>query len=170
MTTTVFVDNATPIVAAWLNDVNATTYTTVPALQVSVQNSSSQILSSVAGTNTITGVLTPTLTVYVAGQTFRFVATGTNTGAVTININGLGAKAITKSGSIALDAYDIVIGSAIQVVYDGTQFQLTSGAGSSAGNNLTQNNLNVPALTGRSLVGPITFTGVSTISGRLVIL
>lgn len=38
------------------------------------------------------------------------------------------------------------------------------------GNSLTQNNLNVPAGTGRSLVGPITFTGTSTISGRLVIL
>jgi hypothetical protein len=38
------------------------------------------------------------------------------------------------------------------------------------GNNFTQDNLTVPAGTGRSLVGPITFTGTTTISGRLVVL
>jgi hypothetical protein len=38
------------------------------------------------------------------------------------------------------------------------------------GNNFTQDNLNVPAGTGRSLVGPIEFTGTTTISGRLVVL
>jgi hypothetical protein len=140
----------------------------VPSI-VSNQNSDSKFLSSVIGTNTITGNLTPAITSYGPGQTFRFVAASTNTGATTININSVGAKAITKSGNTPLVGNEITIGAAIQIVYDGTQFQLTSGAGSS-GNSFTQNNLNVPASTGLPLVGPITLTGVSTISGRLVIL
>lgn len=37
------------------------------------------------------------------------------------------------------------------------------------GNTFAQNNLNVPAGSGMSLVGPITFSGTTTISGRLVI-
>ena len=169
MTTTVFVDGTTPIVAAWLNDVNTTTYTTVPTLPGTIQNSSSQTLSGVSGTNTIVGTLTPAITSYVAGQTFRFVSAGANTGATTININGLGAKSITKAGNSPLSGSEIANGAAIQIVYDGTQFQLTSGAGSS-GNSFAQNNLTVPTNTGLSLVGPITFSGTTTIAGRLVIL
>ena len=33
MTTTYFIDNTTPIVSAWLNDVNTATYTSIPTLQ-----------------------------------------------------------------------------------------------------------------------------------------
>lgn len=36
MTTTYFIDGTTPIVATWLNDVNTTTYSTVPSLSTSV--------------------------------------------------------------------------------------------------------------------------------------
>jgi len=36
MTSTVFVDQVTPVPASWLNDVNTTTYTTVPALGTAV--------------------------------------------------------------------------------------------------------------------------------------
>lgn len=141
-----------------------------------VQNSTAHVIGSVSGTNTITGNLTPAITAYVAGQTFRFVAAGANTGAVTININGLGAKAVTKSGATALAGGDIPSGAAVQVFYDGTQFQLSSGAGGSSGANLlTQaNGINVLAGTGQSLVGPITIpTGqnITVASGaRLVIL
>ena len=127
MASTTFVNGTTTIVASWLNDVNTTTYTTVPALPTTMQNSTSVTLSSVAGTNTITGSLTPALTAYVAGQTFRFTAAGDNTGPATININGLGAKAITKSGTTALTLGDIVSGAVVQVTYDGTNFQLSSG-------------------------------------------
>jgi hypothetical protein len=177
MASTVFVDNTTPVIADWLNDVNTATYTTVPTVQVdlaslttSVQNSDRVTINSISGVDTITGTLTPALTSYQAGQTFRFIAAGANTGATTININGLGAKAITKTGATPLATGDIASGAAVQIVYDGTQFQITSGAGGSSGNTFTQDNLTVPAGTGRSLVGPITFTGTTTISGRLVVL
>jgi len=80
-------------------------------------------LIAITGTNTIVGTLTPTLTAYAAGQQFSFVAAATNTASMTLNINGLGAKAITRSGATALIAGDITIGKMITVIYDGTQFQ-----------------------------------------------
>jgi hypothetical protein len=90
------------------------------------QSDATKYLASVAGTNTITGSLNPAITAYAAGQTFRFVAAASNTGAVTININSLGAKAITKEGATALSAGDILINALYEIVYDGTQFQLVN--------------------------------------------
>lgn len=81
-------------------------------------------LASVSGTNTITASVTPAATAYANGQTFRFAAAGANTGAVTININSIGAKSITKNGASALAAGDIPSGAVIEITYDGTQFQM----------------------------------------------
>jgi hypothetical protein len=64
---------------------------------------------------------------------FYFVATGDNTTSVTINIDGLGAKAVTRDGSVALVAGDIKSGEVVVVVYDGTRFQVVSQL-NSAGN------------------------------------
>lgn len=87
----------------------------------------SQWLTSVAGTNTITATLSSAnFTAYAAGQTFSFKAVNTNTGAVTLNINSLGAKAVTKTGAVALTYNDIVSGQVVTVVYDGTRFQITN--------------------------------------------
>ena len=86
-------------------------------------------LTSVAGTDTITATATPALTGYVAGQTFRFLVVNTNTGAVTININGQGAKSITKEGATALAGGDLVTGTVVQITYDGTRFQAMGGLG-----------------------------------------
>ena len=66
-----------------------------------LQNSTLTFLTSVAGTNVITGNLTPAIASYVAGQMFSFLSAGANTGAVTLNINGVGAIAVTKLGSTA---------------------------------------------------------------------
>jgi hypothetical protein len=81
-------------------------------------------IATVTGTDTLTGSLTPALSAYATGNLFTFVATGTNTGAVTINLNSLGAKSITKSGTTALVAGDIVSGQIYLIEYDGTRFQL----------------------------------------------
>lgn len=92
-----------------------------------VQDSAAQYLTSVSGTDTITASLTG-LAAYVTGLTFRFVPANTNTGAVTLNVNGLGAIAVTKQGALALSAGDIVSGAAAELLYDGTQFQLLNPA------------------------------------------
>lgn len=82
---------------------------------------------SVSGTDTYTGSLLPALTAYTAGNTFTFVVPNTNTGAATLNIDALGAKAITRDGSTALVAGDLVANSEVIVIYDGTRFQLVNG-------------------------------------------
>jgi hypothetical protein len=68
----------------------------------------------------------PAPTALVTGQTYTFITNFANTGAATLNINSLGAIAITKQGTTALASGDINSGQAVSVVYDGTQFQLTS--------------------------------------------
>jgi hypothetical protein len=92
-----------------------------------VQGSTAKLLQSVTGTDTITAAMVPALTSYSAGQMFYFVAAGDNTGAVTINIDSLGAKSVTRDGSTALVAGDIVSGEVALIVYDGTRFQLLNG-------------------------------------------
>lgn len=77
-----------------------------------------------SGADTITFNTTPTFAAYEAGMRFRFIAAGDNTGPATLNINSIGAKAITKNGATALASGDIQLGAAVEVVYDGTQFQL----------------------------------------------
>lgn len=89
-----------------------------------VQDGGLTLLSSVTGTDTITATAPLGLAAYATGQVFRFVSAGANTGAVTLNINSLGAKAVTKLGAIALEAEDIPAGAVIEVFYDGVRFQL----------------------------------------------
>ena len=89
-----------------------------------VQDNVAQYLTSVSGSDVITATANFGMTAYATGQRFSFIAAGTNTGATTLNINALGAKAITKNGSTALVAGEITSGAAYEVVYDGTRFQL----------------------------------------------
>lgn len=58
------------------------------------------------------------------GIPITFKASAANTTAATLAVNGLTATSITKKGSTALSANDILTGQAVTVVYDGTQFQL----------------------------------------------
>jgi hypothetical protein len=81
---------------------------------------------TVAGTNTLTGTLTPTLTSYQTGNMFSFVVAATNTSTVTLNVDGQGAKAVRRNATEPLQAGDLVIGNVVVVIYDGTQFQLIS--------------------------------------------
>lgn len=67
----------------------------------------------------------PTITAYATGQAFHFFAANANTGVSTVNVNALGPKAVQKNGA-ALVSGDIVAGGLVQLVYDGTQFQMPS--------------------------------------------
>lgn len=73
---------------------------------------SAKVLGSVAGTNTITGSLTPAITSYTAGMLVVFTPAATNTSAVTININSLGALDIYKgeNAGLALAPGDLTAG------------------------------------------------------------
>ena len=116
-----------------------------------LQNFSTNTLITVAGTDTITGTVTPSLTAYTAGQIFSFVAAGTNTTSVTLNIDGVGVKAVTRAGTTALAAGDILTGQVAIVEYDGTQFQL----------------LDPNAFTNLRVSGTLGVTGATTMSAAL---
>jgi len=87
------------------------------------QDTNGSVTSS--GTNTITLAASSTLTAYAQGDRFMFKAGGTNTGAVTLNVDSVGAKAVQKNQA-ALVAGDITQNDIVHVVYDGTQFQMVS--------------------------------------------
>jgi hypothetical protein len=63
---------------------------------------------------------------YTEGLEVRFKPGAENTGAATINVNGLGVKAIKRHDGSAVQAGDIVAGAGYVVIYDGTDFRLVS--------------------------------------------
>lgn len=67
---------------------------------------------------------------YTTGMSFVFKATTANTGAATLAVNNLGAKALTHIDTSALITGDILAGQIVQVVYDGTRFLMLSEAAS----------------------------------------
>ncbi len=74
------------------------------------------------------------ISAYTNGLKLSFKASSTNTTSTTVDVDGLGTKNIKKmkTGSIAnLDANDITSGGVYIITYDGTQFQLQLGGGSS---------------------------------------
>ncbi len=96
-------------------------YDSIPAINdtTTVNN-----LITVAGTNALTALATPTLSGYATGAQYSFIAQNTNTAAVTIDIDTLGVKSITKLGATPLLAGDIIAGALVLIEYDGTRFQL----------------------------------------------
>lgn len=73
--------------------------------------------------NTIAITLTPAPAAYTAGLAVEVKMNATNTGATTINVNGLGAKSV-QFGGVALVAGQLVAGQVYCFIYDGTNFQL----------------------------------------------
>jgi hypothetical protein len=63
---------------------------------------------------------------YTTGMVIHFKANTANTGAATLNVNGLGAKNILKNHDQTLADGDIEANQIVTVVYDGTQFQMQS--------------------------------------------
>jgi hypothetical protein len=129
---------------------NATNAT--DAVNYSQLQSSAAKYLSVSGTDTITAALTPALTVYTAGDTFSFTVANTNTTTVTINIDSLGAKSITRDGSTGLAAGDLVAGEVVMIVYDGTRFQV----------------INPNAFTNLKVSGTLDVTGTATVGNLSV--
>lgn len=80
-------------------------------------------------------ILTPDVadvfTAFEEGQGFVFIAAANNTGAVTIEVDGVDTLPLKKQGSIALDPNDLIAGAVYEAVYDGTNLQLVSGNGGS---------------------------------------
>lgn len=78
-------------------------------------------LDSISGTNTYLASVAnmPVLTAYVDGMKFRFEPTVTNTGASTLNIDSVGAKAIVSISGTAMASGDLVAGNVYMLEYLG---------------------------------------------------
>jgi len=78
----------------------------------------------------ITAAITPAITAYAIGQTFRIkTGAGANTGAVTLNVNGVGAGAVKWPDDTALVAGDLPASAMVEVTCQATTpvFHLMSG-------------------------------------------
>lgn len=78
--------------------------------------------------NAQTATPSPAITAYETGGRYGFTANATNTAAATLAISGLTAKNVYLNGA-ALVGGEIVSGRIYTVLYDGTQFNIESGAG-----------------------------------------
>ena len=84
-----------------------------------------KLLPTVGGTvDAITLTYSIPHTAYTNGMEISFISSGANTGAVTVNLDALGVRNITKNGTSALIAGDISSGELVVCRYDGTRFQL----------------------------------------------
>lgn len=79
--------------------------------------------TDVTNTNSYTLTLSPAPTSYSQGMQVSLKITNANTGATTLNVNGLGAKNVLVNGSACVGG-EIIAGRTAQLLYDGTQFQL----------------------------------------------
>lgn len=127
-------------------------------------------LGQVGGANSITA--------YATGQFFRFIAGAANTGAATINVNSIGAKALRKTAfgtDAPLSAGDISPGESYVVVYRssanggaggwvivsgalGNQYLYSADAGAASGP-ILEHYRNSPSPAASDILGQATYTG-----------
>lgn len=88
-------------------------------------NSMGYAADTSADANTITADLTPAIAAYVEGMAVDIKVQATNTGAVTLNLNGLGAVSVKFRGADVKPG-DLVDGQIYRFSYDGSFFQLAS--------------------------------------------
>ena len=124
------IDNATPIVAETGTDDDGLS----KAMQHLVQRSQPQYTIDTGVANAMVVALGPALKEYKQGVCIRVKVKFNNTGAATINVNGLGARNVKRTTLAVLSANDISANGIAVLVDDGTQFQLVSGgAGGGSG-------------------------------------
>ena len=89
---------------------------------------------------------TPAITSYAIFQRWTVKAANANTTeAVTININGVGARNVKRMGGSALAIGDIQAGAILQLADDGTQLQLLNVSQSKSGQFVLAKKISVPA-------------------------
>ncbi len=114
-----------PFAGFKITGLGAATARTDAASLATIQDGTGVYVGTVGGTSdAITLTPTPAIAAYTAGQKFSWIASGANTTNATVAVSGLAAKALTKNGSVALSANDILSGALVEARYDGTRFQL----------------------------------------------
>ena len=88
------------------------------------QNNTFKYAADSGSANAIIASITPAPTSYVTGMGVLIKMAAANSGASTINLNSLGVKNIKRADGTALQAGDLKLGQIVELVYDGTNFQL----------------------------------------------
>ena len=110
----------------------AATARTDAASIATIQDGTGVYIATVGGTgNAITLTPSPSVTGHATGHRVVFIATAANTGAVTLTVSGLGGKSLLKNAGSNLVTGDILIGSVVEAIYDGTRYMMTNGAANS---------------------------------------
>ncbi len=94
--------------------------------QSDLQKSAELYAADAVGTDAYAITLSPVPAAYATGMVVNFKAGTVNTGAATVNVNGLGAKSILRPDGSALSDGDIAANQIVQVIYNGTSFLMLS--------------------------------------------
>ena len=130
-------EDGTILPSDWLNDMLAQFRTAFTGMGISLDNADDMLLraiqsaglrfAAVTGTaNALIAAFSPVIPGYFAGLPVLLKIATNNTGPVTVNADGKGARAITNPDGTALAAGDLKAGYIIFIVDDGTQFQLVA--------------------------------------------
>jgi len=121
-------------------------YSTITA-SINDANTYSNYAADSGSANAYVVTLSGVSTAYNAGLRIQFKAANTNSGASTLNVNTQGAKNIFFNGS-ALSANVIQANAVVDVIYDGTQFQMLSTNGTTPSSYGTVTNVSVSSSNG----------------------
>tara|TARA_R110001606_G_scaffold335174_1_gene483151 strand:+ start:422 stop:1573 length:1152 start_codon:yes stop_codon:yes gene_type:complete len=126
-----------------------------------VQDGTYRTLGTLGGSaDTYTATPSPAITAYATGSEFNLKVNADNTGASTLNVNAVAAKAIKKydgaGAKLALEAGDLQQDQYYKVIYDGTDFILVN---PEIIDNLKSNKLNTQPNSTTISSGAIAYTG-----------
>jgi hypothetical protein len=158
-------------------------FPTLPSVPGNVQNGSWIYAVDTGAVNALVITPSPNVTALVAGMGFKVKVLVTNTAASTITINytntsgvasTLGPVVIKRGNGVGLSASDMVSGGIIDLVYDGTNFQMANYLGTGTNtNNVTVAGIPYIADSGaaNAIVAtfspPITYTAGTTVAVKL---
>lgn len=80
--------------------------------------------AAATGANDLIVSLSPAPAAYVAGLRITIVPSAANSGAASVNVNGLGPVPLRKNINVPLDSGDLHAGIPIQLIHDGAVFQV----------------------------------------------
>ena len=122
----VLVDGDIASEATTIAGTSATSLVSPDGLAYALQRGTMNYVADAEVSDTYVATYVPAVAALVTGMVIHFKANTVNTGACTLNVNGLGAIAIKKRHDTDPANGDIEAGQIVTVVYDGTNFQMQS--------------------------------------------
>jgi hypothetical protein len=128
-----------------------------------VQDGRHQRVQITSGVDNLVGTLVGGATSYTAGALVSFFAPANNTGPMTLNYNGIGARSLISSSGLPLIAGNVKAGDFLMAIYDGVQFKLISAVAATVAVSVLQ-----LATTGQQRPGGVAFPPLTIATGTSV--